>query len=268
MIGGSTLTLGALAAPAFAQESATSSEEDAIIVTGVRGSLTRAMDIKRSSSGVVDAISAEDIGKMPDTNLAESLQRITGVSINRVNGEGSLITARGFGSEFNLVTLNGRQMPTANIGTIGGGDGADFATGTTRQFDFSNLASEGVSRLEVYKTGRASIPTGGIGATVNIVTARPFDLGEGYHATIGVKALNDSTVLNGDDITPEVSGLFSWTDDARTLGVSAGSGATAPPQARPAIPGTSPPATRSSARSERCFGRRRPSTIRPAPTSW
>ncbi len=88
------------------------------MVTGIRGSLERAMDIKRDSAGVVDAISAEDMGKFPDTNLAESLQRNTGVSINRVNGEGSEVTVRGFGGGFNLVTLNGRQMPSANVGTI------------------------------------------------------------------------------------------------------------------------------------------------------
>ncbi|MEH6571163.1 MAG: TonB-dependent receptor plug domain-containing protein, partial [Halioglobus sp.] len=85
-----------------------------VIVTGIRGSLQRAMDIKRDESGVVDAISAEDIGKFADANLAESLQRITGVSIDRASGEGSQITVRGLGPNFNLVTLNGRQMPTAS----------------------------------------------------------------------------------------------------------------------------------------------------------
>src|SRR3546814_16968042 len=83
-------------------------------LTGIRASLAASADIKRNAQGVVDAISAEDIGKFPDTNLAESLQRITGVSIDRSNGEGSLVTVRGFGPEFNLVTLNGRQMPTAD----------------------------------------------------------------------------------------------------------------------------------------------------------
>src|SRR3546814_19490199 len=92
---------------------------DEIIVTGIRAALAASSDIKRGAQGVVDAISAEDIGKFPDTNLAESLQRITGVSIDRQNGEGSLVTVRGFGPEFNLVTLNGRQMPTALIGDGG-----------------------------------------------------------------------------------------------------------------------------------------------------
>src|SRR5210317_1095617 len=93
----------------FAQEEEVIEE---IITTGIRGSLTRSMDVKRTANGVVHAISAEDIGKFPDQNLAESLQRITGVSISRQRGEGSQVTVRGFGPEYNLVTINGRQMPT------------------------------------------------------------------------------------------------------------------------------------------------------------
>jgi TonB-dependent receptor len=85
-----------------------------IVVTGIRSSLTNAMDIKRNADGVVDAISAEDIGKFPDANLAESLQRITGVSIDRAGNEGNQITVRGLGPNFNMVTLNGRQMPAAS----------------------------------------------------------------------------------------------------------------------------------------------------------
>ena len=187
-----------------------------VVVTGIRGSLERAMDTKRDASGVVDAISAEDIGKFPDTNLAESLQRISGVSINRVNGEGSEVTVRGFGGGFNLVTLNGRQMPSANVGTITGNPLDQGASGTSRSFDFSNLASEGVRGLQVYKTGRAAVATGGIGATVNIETVRPLE-SAGTQASIGVKAMKDTS---GDDVTPEVSGLYSWTNDDATLGVS------------------------------------------------
>src|SRR5690625_1744188 len=119
-----------------------------ILVSGIRASLERAMDIKRDSPGVVDSISAEDIGKFPDTNLAESLQRVTGLSINRSDGEGSQVTARGIGAELNMVTLNGRVMPAvANSNT---GDAA------TRAYDFANLASESVAGVDVYKTGRRS----------------------------------------------------------------------------------------------------------------
>ncbi len=160
--------------PVFAQDQS-SEELDEVIVTGIRGSLKASMNMKREATGVVDAINAEDIGKFPDTNLAESLQRITGVSIDRVNGEGSRITARGFGPGFNLVTLNGRAMPTADVVVVGSGGDGEYGSFTSRAFDMSNLASEGVSGIEVYKTGRAAVPSGGIGATINIKTLRPLD---------------------------------------------------------------------------------------------
>ncbi|MFN3435730.1 MAG: TonB-dependent receptor plug domain-containing protein, partial [Sphingomonas sp.] len=116
VIGVSTLAIAT--APAFAQETETAApaEGEEIVVTGIRASLEASAQIKRDAQGVVDAISAEDIGKFPDTNLAESLQRITGVSIDRSNGEGQFVTVRGFGPEYNLVTLNGRQMPGAGLG--------------------------------------------------------------------------------------------------------------------------------------------------------
>jgi len=182
-----------------------------VLVTGIRASLERSMDIKRESAGVVDAISAEDMGKFPDTNLAESLQRITGVSISRNNGEGAEVTVRGFGAGNNMVTLNGRTMPAAQTSNGGGGG--------SRAFDFGNLASEGVSGVEVYKTGKANITTGGIGATINVKTARPLDNPDGFTGSIGAKAVHDTTNRFGDDVTPEVSGLFSWANDDSTFGV-------------------------------------------------
>ncbi len=202
--------------PAIAQST---DPVEVIEVTGLRSSLAEAASIKRESIGVVDAISAEDIGKFPDTNLAESLQRITGVSISRTNGEGNEITVRGFGGSNNMITLNGRMMPAAQ--TYGGGSGADGTTrgGSTRAFDFANLASEGIRGVEVYKTSKANIATGGIGATVNIKTARPLDT-PGFRATTGVKAVHDTTNRAGDDVTPELSGLVSWTDDDAKFGVA------------------------------------------------
>ena len=188
-----------------------------VIVTGIRASAQASMDVKRDATGVVDAITAEDMGKFPDTNLAESLQRITGVSISRTNGEGSEVTVRGFGGEFNMITLNGRTMPTANV--YGGGSGAGGTRGgSTRAFDFANIASENVSAVEVYKTGRASVATGGIGASINVQTARPLD-NPGLQFSVGAKALNDSTNRTGDDVTPELSGIVSWTDDSEKFGV-------------------------------------------------
>ena len=107
---GVALALGATAAsPVIAQDVI-----EEIVTVGIRSSLTSSANLKRGSQGVVDGIVAEDIGKFPDTNLAESMQRIAGVSIDRSSiGEGQRITVRGVGPDFNLVTLNGRQMPAS-----------------------------------------------------------------------------------------------------------------------------------------------------------
>ncbi len=220
--GVSALALGIFAPAVMAQDAAADAVNggDVIVVTGVRASLEQAMDIKRDAYGVVDAISAEDIGKFPDTNLAESLQRIPGVSISRINGEGSQVTVRGFGPSFNLVTVNGRQIATTFVNSVGGDQDVDFSRATGRSFDFNNLASEGVSRLEVYKTGRAAIPSGGIGAAINIVTAQPLNMaGTGLRGSIGAKALYD---LSNEDfrVDPEVSGVLTWSDLDDTFGVS------------------------------------------------
>lgn len=212
------------ASPTNAVPDAPASAED-IVVTGVRASLERSIAIKRNSFGVVDAIAAEDIGKFPDTNLAESLQRIPGVSIDRVNGEGSTVTVRGFGAQYNLVTLNGRQLATSNITVAGADQTGEGATGSSRSFDFANLASEGVKTLEVYKTGRAAVPSGGIGATINIVSRRPLDARTGgFTGSIGGKASYDTSaddcVSCGAHVTPEASGLASWSDEEQRFGVS------------------------------------------------
>ena len=181
MAGASVLTLGAAASTAAAQDVGTGAQPsetaqevaaddggNVIIVSGIRASLQDAMNIKRDAVGVVDAISAEDIGKFPDTNLAESLQRITGVSIDRESGEGSKVTVRGFGPDFNLVLLNGRQMPASGLGSC-------CEAPASRSFDFANLASEGIAGVEVYKSGRATLPSGGIGSVINVKTPRPLD---------------------------------------------------------------------------------------------
>ncbi|WP_430637046.1 TonB-dependent receptor plug domain-containing protein [Sphingomonas hankookensis] len=196
-------TLGA-PGPAEVQDApATEEGGDAITVTGIRASLRDALNIKRNAQGVVDAISAEDIGKFPDTNLAESLQRITGVSIDRQNGEGSTVTVRGFGPEYNLVVLNGRQLPTSTLG-----DGASAPA--SRSFDFANLASEGIAGVEVYKTGRAAVPSGGIGSTINIKTPRPLDR-PGMRGSFAARGVVDTSQNGKDQITPELSGVFSTT---------------------------------------------------------
>lgn len=222
--------LAVLASPAWAQDPARPATGetpdpttlDAVQVTGIRGSLTSSMNLKRDSQGVVDGIVAEDIGKFPDTNLAESLQRISGVSIDRTSsGEGSKVTVRGIGPDFNLVLLNGRQMPASNLGNGGGG------LSGSRSFDFANIASESISAVEVYKTTRADNPTGGIGATINIKTLRPLEAEPVI--SLGLKAVNDSSndnlprTLQGANITGELSGIFSqrYADDRFGVTLSA-----------------------------------------------
>jgi len=204
--------------PSIAQETPTKEGLEVISVTGIRGSLFNSMNLKRDSEGVVDAISSEDIGKFPSTNLAESLQRIPGVSIDRVNGEGSQITVRGFGADFNQVTLNGRTMPTANVPIVGAGSSGSASGASGRAFDFSNLSSDGVQILEVFKTGRADISSGGIGATVNVVTRRPLGT-SGVQGSISAKAIHDTSVDGGSSITPEIGGSFSWANEENTFGI-------------------------------------------------
>jgi len=208
----SALLLGATDS-ALAQEDAL----EEIVVTGIRGSLRNSMTIKRETNGIVDAISSEDIGKFPDTNLAESLQRITGISIERRDGEGAQVTARGFGPQYNMVTLNGRQIPGAD--GFSNGDSVTGGTGAgTRAFNFAQLSSDAIAGLTVYKTGRASVPSGGIGATIDIITARPLDQG-GTVLSVGAKAVADESQVFGSDVTPELSGIFSYANDAGTFGV-------------------------------------------------
>ena len=188
----------------------------AVTVTGIRASLDSSMNLKRDAQGWVDGINAEEIGKFPDTNLAESLQRISGVSIERTNGEGSRITVRGVGPDFNLVLLNGRQMPASSLN----GGGAPSA----RAYDFANLASEAVAGIEIYKTSRAETPTGGMGATVNIKTARPLDNPDVFN--IGFKEVFDTSNSNlpshlqGKNMTPEFSGIYSKTFNDGKFGIA------------------------------------------------
>ena len=174
-----------------------SADLEEVVVTGIRSSLKNAIDIKRKNVGVVDAITAEDIGKFPDGNLAESLSRIVGVAIDRSNVEGSKVAVRGLGPEFNLVTLNGRQMPTVP-GMWGGG----------RSFDFGDISSHGVSAVEVYKSANAVLPSGGLGATINMVTTKPLEVGKTV-GSFAVKAMIDTENEVGDEVTPEVDFVFS-----------------------------------------------------------
>lgn len=211
------LVAGLAAQAQQADGAAGTAQLDTVVVTGIRQSLETSLNLKRNARGLVDGIVAEDIGKFPDTNLAESMQRISGVSIDRQNGEGSKITVRGVGPDFNLVLLNGRQMPASSLGST-------FAS-NSRSFDFANLASEGIAALEVYKTSRSETPTGGIGATINIKTARPLDTKKQI-ASFGVKLVSDDSnkrlpeLTRGSQFTPEASGIYSDVFADGTVGIA------------------------------------------------
>ena len=168
----------------YAQEDTEKESEEyveEITVTGIRSSLQNAIDIKRSNVGVMEAITAEDFGKFPDGNLAESLARVVGIGIDRSNVEGERVAVRGFGPEFNLVTLNGRQMPTVP-GQWGGG----------RSFNFGDIASPGIAAVEVYKATNNTLPSGGIGSTINMVTTKPLNV-NGTKRAFSINYVADTT---------------------------------------------------------------------------
>jgi iron complex outermembrane receptor protein len=209
---GLALQLTALAASA--QDAATApaqadepdgEELDAIKVVGFRASLIRALDEKRDSAEQIDAIVAEDIGKFPDQNLAESLQRIPGVSIDRDAGEGRSITVRGLGPDFTRVRLNGMEA----LSTTGGTDSSGGAN-RGRGFDFNVFASELFSNLTVRKTQSAEIDEGSLGATVDLRAGRPFDYRKFTATVSGQMSYND---LSGS-WDPRFAGLISnvWAD--------------------------------------------------------
>ena len=202
------------AAAALAQEAApaeTTTEADSVdtldtvVVTGYRASLEKALDIKRSEKGMVDAIVAQDIGKFPDLNLAESLQRIPGVVIARDAGEGRSITVRGLGPQFTRVRLNGLEA-MSSVGSSDGQGGANRGRG----FDFNVFASDLFSQLIVRKTASADVEEGSLGATVDLRTSRPFDY-DGFTASANLQgSFNDASSTT----SPRFAGLVanSWAD--------------------------------------------------------
>ncbi|MBO9544565.1 TonB-dependent receptor [Caulobacter sp.] len=155
------------AAPAPAPEDNSVTE---VVVTGFRSSLDKALNVKRSEAAAVDSILAEDIGKFPDLNLSESIQRIPGVALARDGGEGRQISVRGLGPQFTRVRINGMEALT----TAGGAD-ASGGTNRGRSFDFNVFASDLFNAITVRKTAEAGIEEGSLGATVDLRTARPFD---------------------------------------------------------------------------------------------
>ncbi|WP_374657633.1 TonB-dependent receptor [Inhella sp.] len=200
------------ATTAYAQQTGSTGTQqlDTVVVTGIRASLESALNAKRNERGIVDVVKAEDIAKFPDTNLAESLQRVPGVVIDRDAGEGRNITVRGLGADFTRVRINGIEA----LATTGGTDSSGGAN-RSRGFDFNVFASELFSSLTVRKSNQADIDEGSLGATVDLQAARPLDF-KRFVATASAKAkYND---LSGET-DPRVAFLVSNTFANNTLGV-------------------------------------------------
>ncbi|WDS35206.1 TonB-dependent receptor [Pseudoxanthomonas sp.] len=191
-----------------AQETApaqTPTELGAVTVTGYRASVEKALDIKRAEKGMVDAIVAEDVGKFPDNNLAESLQRIPGVVVTRDAGEGRNISVRGLGPDFTRVRINGMEALT----TVGASDQSG-STNRSRGFDFNVFASDLFNQMLVRKTASADVEEGSLGATVDLRTARPFDYDGFTFAASGESNYN----AMAEKVDPRVAGLVAntWAD--------------------------------------------------------
>lgn len=171
-----------------------------IVVHGLRASVQQSADIKRDANQIIDAIQAVDIGQFPEQNLAESIQRIAGVSIDRAEGEGQFVTVRGFGPEFNQVQINGRKIATDNLG---------------RDFSFDVLSSDMVSGVSVLKTNRANMDSGGIGSTIDIHTAKPFTTAP----TPLIGSVHSQYDSNSEQFSPQFSVMHNYRAPNNRLGL-------------------------------------------------
>lgn len=198
-----SLCLGTLAG---AQETTTTAgaQLEEVVVTGFRESLEVALENKRASVNFIDSISSEDVGKLPDNNLAEALQRVPGVQISRTNGEGQQISLRGMGPSFARVLLDGMPISAASEGSVD-------QQARNREFDFDVLPSEIFSMLQVSKTPRASLVEGGLSGTVDLRTPRPFDY-NGFQASYQLQGAYQST---SEELDPRGSFLISNNWDGR-----------------------------------------------------
>jgi iron complex outermembrane receptor protein len=201
---------GDAAAQEASDAAADAGADEEIVVSGFRQSLTSALNMKRNETASIDAIKAEDIAEFPDLNLAESLQRIPGVAISRVNGEGRNISVRGLGPEYTRVRINGMEA----IGTSGGTDNSG-GVNRGRGFDFNIFSSDLFNSLAVRKTASADVEEGSLGATVDLQVARPFD----FKKSTAVLSVQGSYNDLARKLTPRVSGLVTVSNPDETFGV-------------------------------------------------
>ncbi|NMM39719.1 TonB-dependent receptor [Pseudoalteromonas arctica] len=191
---------------AIAQQQEVDNEFEVIEVRGIRSSAAQNLAIKRLSAATVDAITAEDIGKFPDKNVADSLQRVPGVLIDRDGGEGSRVSIRGTSPDWTLTQLNGNYIASSGAGV------------PTRSFNYTLLPSSMISSVEVFKSAEARIDEGGIGGTVILHTRKPLDM-EASSGALSLEATYDDV---SEDIKPQVNVLYSWKNDDENFGVLAG----------------------------------------------
>lgn len=187
-----------------ASSSSDQTSGDPIVVTGFRQSLDKANRIKRQAVVISDVIAAEDIGKYPDENIAESLQRVTGVQITRFRGEGNAISVRGLSPSFVATQVNGHQI----------------VSGQGRSFNFLDLSPDFVSAVEVQKSPTADMEDGGLSGTVNIRTPQPLD---SKKSTVAARV---ETIYNGNrkESGPRASAIGTYVKDSGTFGVNVGVG--------------------------------------------
>ncbi|MGR4891556.1 TonB-dependent receptor [Sphingopyxis sp. LARHCG72] len=207
-----TLLFAASAAQAQTAAPATdASAESEIVVTGIRGSLREAIDAKRDLAVIADVVTAEDVGKFPDKNVAEALQRVPGIVVNREFGEGERVSLRGTAPNLTKTLLNGHSVATADWFILD-------QVASTRSFNYLTLPAEIIGRLEVYKSPQADVEEGGVGGTINVITRNPLDLDP---LTLSASAQAAYSDLSGK-VDPQVSGLISWKNADETFGVLVG----------------------------------------------
>lgn len=204
----STSLIGLLAAAPVYAQAADEENKDEIIVSGYRASLEQSLEAKRRLDVIADVITAEDIGKFPDRNVAESLQRVPGVVINREFGEGERVSLRGTAPNLTQTLLNGAHIATADWFVL-------EQLSATRSFNYLMLPSDIVARLEVYKSPNAALEEGGIGGTINVITRKPLDLDAlTFNASAQLVYSDRSEKTN-----PQASALLSWHNEDETFGV-------------------------------------------------
>jgi TonB-dependent receptor len=186
---------------------AAAKEPVSVVVTGYRYSIEKSLDQKREANAIVEVITAEDVGKFPDKNVADALQRVPGVVVNRSGGEGKNVSVRGLSSELTLTQLNGNYIATAESN----GD-------PTRSFNYMLMPSNMLSSAELFKTPEARIDEGGIGGTVILHTRRPLDV-ESNTGFVNAEATHADTSKKTDG---QFSGQYAWHDESRRFGILVG----------------------------------------------